>query len=350
MTTQGLRRGVTMLMAAAVLASAGCQIPRRQPIQAIENQPKELSKTTLQEYIIEPPDVLQIDLVAAVPKPPYRLQPLDGISISTPLGGGGLLPDFPLRGVFQIDTDGTVNLGSAYGAPVQVVGMTIAEAKEAMVTALKRTVASPQIDVYLAQSRGMQQVRGPHLVRPDGTVWFDIYGAVRVVGLTMPQARAAVEEHLSKFFVKPEVALSVTGFNSKVYYVIFESNFGGAGIVYRLPVTGNECVLDVISQVGGMSPVADYRRIWISRPAPPGSCPQKLPVDWRAITEDANVATNYQILPGDRLFVKTAPMVTLGARIDRFLQPIERVMGFYLLGQGIVEQSQQNRIGQQILN
>jgi polysaccharide export outer membrane protein len=158
----------------------------------------------------------------------------------------------------------------------------------------------------------------------------------------MTQAKAAIEEHLSQFFLKPEVALSITGYNSKVFYVIFDSGFNGGGILFKLPVTGNETVIDAISQVGGLSTTADYKRIWIARPAPLGSCPQVLPVDWKAITEDADVATNYQILPGDRLFVKAAPMVSFGARVDRFLAPIERIMGFFLLTQNVINNRNNN--------
>jgi polysaccharide export outer membrane protein len=274
--------------------------------------------------------VLQIDLIAAVPKPPYKLKPLDAVSLKAT----GVLPDAPIQGVYQIDTDGTINLGAAYGAPVPVVGLTVPEAKNAIMEVLKKTAIAPTLEMALAQSRGMQQVRGPHLVRPDGTVWFDIYGGVRVVGLTVPQARKAIEEHLSQFFLDPEVALNVTGYNSKVYYVCFDSGFNGAGTIIRQPVTGNETVLDVISGVGGLSAIADYKRIWIARPGPAGCPPQLLPIDWRAITEFADPSTNYQILPGDRIFVKAAPMPSFGARMDRVLAPIERLFGFILLGIG----------------
>ena len=65
-------------------------------------------------------------------------------------------------------------------------------------------------------------------------------------------------------------------YNSKVYYVITE----GAGFgdnVRRLPITGNETVLDAISQVQGFSRLSS-KNIWIARPSPAG-CDQILPVD-----------------------------------------------------------------------
>ena len=41
------------------------------------NVPRELEKTYLPDYRVEPPDILLIEAVKAVPKPPYRVEPLD---------------------------------------------------------------------------------------------------------------------------------------------------------------------------------------------------------------------------------------------------------------------------------
>ena len=70
--------------------------------------------------------------------------------------------------------------------------------------------------------------------------------------------------------------------------------------VRRLPVTGNETVLDAIAKVNGLSQLSS-KKIWIARPAPDQfGCQQILPVDWDAITQGGQTATNYQVLPGDR--------------------------------------------------
>src|SRR5262249_11476381 len=76
--------------------------------------------------------------------------------------------------------------------------------------------------------------------------------------------------------------------------------------VFRLPATGNETVLDAMSQVNGLSPT----QVWIVRPAAfsSGLPEQFLPVDWKAITRAGNTRTNYQLLPGDCLYVVTQPI------------------------------------------
>ncbi len=310
--------------AGALAASAGCA--GRQVYPTATPLPCELKKVILPDYVIEPPDILLIDALQLVPLPPYKVQPMDVLDIRVP----NALPELPIAGLFQVDPDGTVNLGAGYGT-VHVVGLTVAEAKAAIAKTLSRVLKEPQVDVSVAQGRGVQQVRGEHLVRPDGTVSLGTYGSVRVTGLTVAEAKAAIEAQLAKYLQSPEVTVDVAAYNSKIYYVIMDGG-GNGQQVYRLPITGNETVLDAIGQVNGLGPVASTNHIWVARPSPEGDCDQVLPVDWVGITTLGRTATNYQLLPGDRVYVKAQPLVTLDTYLARVLAPIERVFGVTLLG------------------
>ena len=155
------------------------------------------------------------------------------------------------------------------------------------------------MSVQLARVSGAQPVTGQYLVGPDGTINLRQYGVVQIAGKTVTEARIAIQNHLKQFLDSPELSVDVVAFNSKVYYIITQ----GAGLgdsVRRLPITGNETVLDAISQINGLSQVSSTK-IWIARPAPHNfGCQQILPIEWDAITQGAQTATNYQILPGDR--------------------------------------------------
>lgn len=197
----------------------------------------------------------------------------------------------------------------------------------------------------LAQFRGSQQVRGEHLIRPDGTISLGTYGAVYVAGLTLGQAKCVIEKHLSEYLLDPQVSVDVQAYNSKVYYVILD----GAGFgqqVYRLPVTGNETVLDAISFVQGLAPVSSKKRIWLARPSPVTlGCNQILPVDWNAITQAGSTGTNYQIFPGDRIYVQSDPLIRFDNALAKFLSPIERILGVTLLGSSVVNSINGNNNG-----
>jgi polysaccharide export outer membrane protein len=310
------------------LAAAGCCAP--QLCETGVDVPRELVKVSLPTYVLEPPDIILLDAVRLIPKPPYRIEPLDELFVNL----ANPLPDVPLSGIVPVDPDGTVNLGE-YG-PARVAGLTIPEARKAIEEQLAKRVKKPEVQVSLARSRALQQIRGEHLVRLDGTVGLGTYGSVYVAGLTIPEARRAIEAHLSQFVLDPEVSVDVFAYNSKVYYVITD----GAGFgeqVYRISATGNETVLDALSQINGLPPVASRKRIWLARPAPACGPDQVLAVDWKAITRCGNTATNYQVLPGDRIYVQAEPLITLDTYLGRIISPIERLFGVTLLGNAVVE-------------
>jgi protein involved in polysaccharide export with SLBB domain len=289
--------------------------------------PHELDKVSLPLYVIEPPDILLIDTVRITPLPPYHVEPMDVLQVQV----AEPLPNQPISGMFPVTPEGGINLGAPYGV-VKIAGMTLDEAEAAVKKQLGRYLKNPQVSVTLAQTHGLQQTRGEHLVRPDGTIGLGTYGYVYVTGMTIPQAKEAIENHLSHFLLRPEISLDVFAYNSKVYYIITD----GAGFgeqVYRMPITGNETVLDALSQIYGLPAVASRKRIWVARPAPACySCDQVLPVDWKAITQGGSTGTNYQIFPGDRIYVKADCLIWIDNTLAKILAPVERIFGVTLLG------------------
>jgi hypothetical protein len=92
--------------------------------------------------------------------------------------------------------------------------------------------------------------------------------------------------------------------HEKVYYVVFQSPTLGEEKErrYKFPFTGNENVLDVIANIGDLQPLAS-KRIWIARRVENSNSVAVRPVDWADITVHGKPDTNYQLLPGDRVFV-----------------------------------------------
>ena len=317
-------------------ASGGChhhlQRDTLTPLPPVD-APRELAKVALPDYVIEPPDVLLIDAISVVPRGPHRIAPLDVLTVQvTPT-----FPGRPIDGPFVVTPEGNIDLGPAYGV-VAVNTLTVQDAAEAVRQHLARIIENPVVSVSLLQSGAWQQVAGEHLVGPDGTVNLGTYGRVFVTGLTIEQARDRIEGHLGQFLQSPRVALNVASYNSKSYYIITEGAGFGDGVA-RFPVTGNETVLDAISNINGLSQVSS-KRIWIARPAPgPGACDQILPVDWVAITKGGSTTTNYQVLPGDRIFVAEDHWISKDTAIAKVLSPFERIFGFTLLGTQTIQQA-----------
>jgi polysaccharide biosynthesis/export protein len=331
----------------ALLLAAGCQAPltvrgQSNPVAAhpqaqpgvtpwVPSVPTEKDKSTLPPYVIEPPDILLIDAVKLVPKAPYHVEPLDVLQVIV----ANPLIDQPIAGPYPIDPSGALDLGPAYGK-VLVAGQTLDEARQTIETHLKGILRDPQVSVTLSQASGQQQIAGEHLVGPDGTVNLGTYGTVYLAGMTVTEAKEAVEAQLSNYLEKPQVSVDVFAYNSKVYYVITEgAGFGDS--LMRVPITGNETVLDALAQVNGTSRLSS-KNIWIARPTPGDvACDQILPVDWTEITKGAATSTNYQVLPGDRIFIAENKLIALDTWLDQVSAPIERLFGTSLLGAQAVQ-------------
>jgi polysaccharide export outer membrane protein len=273
---------------------------------------------------------------------------------------------------------------------------------------LNRVVLPPYVigvsDVLMINSLvklETQPVFGSHLVRPDGTVGVGIYGSPLIAGLTILQAKEAIahviftrmetdreaakaradqerpeenkdkkaepekkngalgeaqklqgEPELKKQFVKltfkdvyDNLDVDVIAYNSKVYYVITDG--GGYGEqVYPFPMTGNETVLDALGKIYGLPWNASKKHIWVARRVPGNTHQDKiLPVDWIGITQHGATATNYQIMPGDRVYVKADGWRRADAIIAKILSPIERILGVTLLGSQTVNSIRSGTVG-----
>src|SRR3989442_2926230 len=100
----------------------------------------------------------------------------------------------------------------------------------------------------------------------------------------------------------------------------------------RMPVTGNDTVLDAISQLGGLATVSDPKRVSLARSTCPGEPDKVLPIDWHGLTCRGRSETNYQLMPGDRIYVPAYRLVAADVALARFFAPAEPGLGVSLLG------------------
>lgn len=159
-------------------------------------------------------------------------------------------------------------------------------------------------DVLLVQSADLDSpVRLPadQPVLQDGTINLGRYGHVVVAGKTVeeiaPLVRSAVEASAKD--VGP-ITIRLINRVSKVFYVLGEVNAPGS-----FPVQGRETVLDAILAAGGLTDRASRRNIILSRPTVPDGCRIVIPICYGEIVQLGDTSTNYQIAPGDRIFVPT---------------------------------------------
>lgn len=358
---QRVRIDVGLLLCLLCCASAGCVAPQPVPDRFAAcdpSVPREQNRYSLAQYRVMPPDILQIEAIYNVRGAATRLRSGDQLTVrllnGLPLDMGEdtqqnilqLYTKAPeiqakiINGPYLVLADGTIDLGAAYGK-IPIAGLTVDEARATISQYLHdhAGLREPKLSVFLTDMAGRQVISGQHLVRPDGTIGLGIYGQIRVAGMTLNEVRESLEVHLAQFLNQPLVSADVLAYNSKVYYVIMDGGGYGQQVV-RLPCTGNETVLDAVSQVNGL-PQVSSKKIWIARPSPDNlGRPQILKVNWQSITSDAVAATNYQILPYDRIYVQADNLIATDNFLAKLIAPINRVLGVSLLGASTYQEFQ----------
>lgn len=326
-------------LACGILSNTGCRllrghakhVPHPAPdtdlFHPCPNAGNELEKLILTEYRIEPPDVIDITVVNVVPKAPYYLKVGDSLAIDVV----GTLPEEPIQGLYPVGIGGSVNLGFQYGSVPNVGGSSLEEAEAKILKHLQEYLRAPEVTVSLGQLGSLPQIAGPRAVALDGRVNLGTYGTLSIVGKTVPEATAALEAHLSQYLDAPEVSVTVTQPNSKFYYIITQGA-GQGDQVLRVPIQGNETVLDAIAGIGQIPTIAS-QKIWIARPGRHREGrDQVLKIDFRAITQLGDPATNYQILPGDRLYLGENKWLRVANDVRTVLAPFQAIAQFANLG------------------
>jgi polysaccharide export outer membrane protein len=329
MYSRTIRTVVAVVVAAGVLGSAGCLTPRAHlpgkamtppiTLPAPGSVPTELNPVTLPEYVIEPPDVLVVEArVKKVDVPPRLAKVRGWLTTKKDEDDKPLTEEKRLR---------------------------YEEERVALEQEVRYTGETEQLPYNPIQNQFQ--------VRPDGTIYLGAYGTVSVAGLTTNQARLAIRSVLAKQInydaggTKEDsvlVLVDVVQYNSKTYYVITDG--AGAGErVAEFPITGKEFVSSAIARIGGLPEEASKRNIWVARRTPQLNEEQILPVDWVGITQWGVTSTNYQLFPGDRVYVKAQRIVTVDRTLGKLLSPIERLLGVTLLGTQTVNQIKGRGIG-----
>lgn len=347
----GLQVCAGIMLLATASGCATHALDRQIEMVGYADIPRQLNKVSHPPYRVEPPDILLIEavnnirpantLLKAGDTVTVRLQQNEPLDVEADREVDPIVYDFQLRreiankfvdGDFLVGADGAIDFGPAYGKVV-VEHQTLDQARETLIAHFSKGIVDPKITVTLPDVSGKQPITGEHLVRPDGTVQLGIYGQVYVAGLTLPQVKHAVESHLSTQMHDPEVTVDVLAYNSKKVYVVMDGGGYGEQVI-ALPCTGNETVVDVIGQLEGLSQVSS-KKMWIARPAPSEfETSQILDVHWRAITQEGIPTTNYQMFPGDFLYVEADHLIATDNALGKLFSPLERTLGVISLGTG----------------
>ena len=279
--------------------------------------------------ILEPPDVIVVEVLEA-------------------------LPGRPITGERLIRPDGKISLGF-YG-DLHVRGLTIEQAKVKIVLHMRRwlpdnllglthfipadekttpsTPGSPARPESPAPVKPDQPVPPPSQSRqtaPDFKVRVvsqkieidDVAEAFKI----LPREALPPIEDGQNVPIAPQdtdrVFVDIAAHNTRIYFVQ-----GDVGTPGRLPFTGKETVLDAMNFAGGMIPTAEPTDIHLYRPARGDQPAHDYPINYAAILK-GDAKANLQIFPDDRLVIGRNAIVKKTIDLDRAAGLMQSIFSSY---------------------
>jgi protein involved in polysaccharide export with SLBB domain len=359
------------------------QDPTPRPLQPIPDDPPPHEGAMISlPHVIEPPDLVLVEVLDALPGRPisgerlvkpdgsislgfYGEIPVRGLTLeqvkvalikhlrafldddalglveyeseemaASPPREKPALPVVPKEGDGPLDVKEKVKpRTSTYRAPSNSLRMRprAARPSAARSTVTVRPVARTKTDEQAADNATgppvLQQLAVPLSGSGKVTIMIQVDGQNVAVGQPVPEAPAVGLEANPRWKVVPpeksgKVFVDITAYNSKNYFVLGDTAETG-----RYPCTANETVLDALQFAGGLLPTAEPKDIRLIRPARGGKPARIYKVDLAAIQEKGDVRSNYQIFPGDRLIVGRNDVVKKTVEIDRLNAPLLSLYG-----------------------
>ncbi len=180
-------------------------------------------------------------------------------------------------------------------------------------------VAPP--DVLNISIRPEPEITRDVVVRPDGRISFDLIGDLFVQGKTLEEIRRDITDQAEKFILNPDVTVILSESNSRQYYVFGEVNSPGA-----YPLVGDVSMVNALASAGGPTQYAKLDAAWLVRPTEGDSLAYE--VDFEAITRRGDATTNYELQPGDVVYVPPVLMVRVGYVVGQIFFPFQQILGF----------------------
>ena len=197
-------------------------------------------------------------------------------------------------------------------APLQIPGVTTSRAPAGPAPAGPST-AAPSMqgvsapsgytlgtgDVISMEVFGEEDLRSTVRVGADGSVSLPLLGAVRLGGLSLPQATARLTELYGRdYLVSPKLNVSLAGFAKQRFTVLGQVNRPGN---FEMPEgAGGIDILEAIAIAGGYTRIAAPERISIRRRGASGD--EVIRVNAKRLAKQAG-GTGFRVESGDTITV-----------------------------------------------
>lgn len=185
-------------------------------------------------------------------------------------------------------------------------------------------------DVVQILVRNQPDFSGHFVVGPEGHIQYNWCGDVKAEGLTKEELKAELTERLKEYVRYPEVSVAIVQYNSKAVYVI-----GAVGNPGKYPMKGDHIDLrDALVLAGLPNDVSALHRARIVRETEDG--PIDIDVNLKDLLYKGELDKNYQLEPGDIVYVPMSRFVKTSQVMSQTLGPVFQAAAVYSVGSDIM--------------
>lgn len=159
---------------------------------------------------------------------------------------------------------------------------------------------------------------GTFHINQEGKLQYKFVGDMEINGLTKQQLEEKIKEIIANYVISPEVNVTITEYNSKVFYVLGEV---GAPGKYNMR-SESIPVREAIFQAGLPTTSAAMRKCRIITPTKIGN-PKVRKVNLYSVLYGGNLKRNLEMRPGDVLYVPSTVM----AKVINVINPFASTIG-----------------------
>jgi polysaccharide export outer membrane protein len=160
-------------------------------------------------------------------------------------------------------------------------------------------------------------------ILPDGKIHYPLVGEIEAQGISVTRLRDKIREGLLKYYVDPQVSVSVTTVGSQKYFVLGEVKRPGVFQLDR-PKT----VIEAISDAEGFTLDAKQSFVLLIRGGPSNPKPTYQVLDIEKIFKSVDMTQNLALQQGDIIYVPASEYANVERFFDRLWTIIPARVGF----------------------
>lgn len=244
------------------------------PVSAVANEPAVDQPDVTQEVPVPPPSAAGSPDAVATAQPPQEVNPQD-----------------------QVVEEKTVTVDPLSEENLKEVVASTTSQPELTPDEASRYTLGPT-DIITVQVMRHPEVSGQYEINTEGKIQYEFVGDIVMSELTKDDAAKAIKTKLEEYIVNPDVTVKITGYNSKVVYVVGEVGRPGKIFMRGNTITIREALLEAgLPLLSGVT-----KKSSLITPSQDGKIDKKN-VDVYALLYQGDLRENLTMNPGDVLYI-----------------------------------------------